>query len=143
MVKVLQYLQFILIGCRCILFFFQWTTLIGPSQKSNTFNAPQIYAFATNEVCGSVSFNPPIYKYKPALWAMRQIVVLLRISWMHVLWCIWGVCCPTSLLEQNFHSQFWSSPFLTEAFIKAWVIVVIHINQFNQGWCIRKFKFWG
>ncbi len=49
--------------------FFQWTTLIGPSQKSNTFNCPQIDAFTTNKVCGGVSFNPPIYKYKAALLA--------------------------------------------------------------------------
>lgn len=147
MVKVLQYiyLQFILIGCRCIMFFFQWTTLIAlhknlillmvlkqmlllPIRYVEVFPLTHLY---TNT---SLHFWPK---------DMRQIVVVLRISWMHILWCIWGVCCPTSLLEQNFHSHFWSSPFLTQAFTKAWVIVVIHINQFNQGWCIPKFKFLG
>jgi hypothetical protein len=50
-------------------FCFQWTTLLGPSQKSNTFDAPQIDAFTTNKVCGNVSFNSLIYKYKLALLA--------------------------------------------------------------------------
>ncbi len=103
MVKVLQYvyLQFILIGCRCIMFFFQWTNLIGPSQKSNTFNGPQIDAFTTNKVCGSVSCNPPIYKYKPALLAKGYETncggienILDAHSLVHM-----GCMLPTSLLE--------------------------------------------
>jgi hypothetical protein len=34
-----------------------------------------------------------------------------------------GACCTTSLMEEIFHFELFSSPFLAEAFTRVWVLL--------------------